>query len=64
MNESARAPAGVARADHWLARFLHVGAGFAGISLFALSLAAIWTAIGLWLARRHARVAAANQEDT
>jgi len=41
-----------------------LGAGFAGISFLAVPLAAIWAATGLWLARRHARIAAANQEGT
>ncbi len=49
----------------WLVTGLKsLGAGIAGISMFALPLAAIWAAIGLWLARRHARIAAATQEDT
>ncbi len=41
-----------------------LGAGIAGISLFALPLAAIRAATGLWLARRHARIAIANEEGT
>jgi ATP:ADP antiporter, AAA family len=52
-------------ASGWLVTGLRsLGAGIAGISFVALPLAAIWAGAGLWLARRHARIAAANQGGT
>ena len=52
-------------ASGWLVTSLKsLGAGVAGISFLALPLAAIWAGTGLWLARRHARIAAANLEGT
>jgi hypothetical protein len=52
MSDSAPMPYSVTRADHWPGRFLHVGVGEVP-----------QTGTGLWLARRHARIANANQED-
>jgi len=40
-----------------------LGGGIGGISLAALPLAAAWMMTGLWLARRHARMAGANREE-
>jgi ATP:ADP antiporter, AAA family len=39
----------------WLFKWLHegVGLGLAGISYAAAPIAAVWAAVGLWLARRH-----------
>jgi len=52
-------------ASGWLVTSLKsFGAGIAGISLIAVPLTVIWAGAGLWLARRHARRVAANQEDT
>jgi AAA family ATP:ADP antiporter len=50
-------------ASGWLATWLRtLGAGMAGIALFAMPLAALWGLTGIWLARRHTRLRAAAAE--